>query len=394
MCVRSLKRVFLLGACVCTGLVAVANSDEIPPYLRNVVVPMPAASPKDLAVRDSLALDDQMQTIYASSLKTYKKNLLATSPVILGLFSNQGGEFYLYRPGKPVIQAPRVPVTYEICKSCGHSAMAVYQLTAPYLGNPSDPSWRAPMTQYLAAQEASLAGFENIEMAEDAKASCISLLKNNIAFMKECLNSGTFSTEGLRKFTVGQRAGIAGVVEYAARAQASHWMRVMADWKKLIGDDWSKTYGITNSLYVTRSNNILFTIMAQFFGRPAFNDRLLLLETTNFTTTSDEMVEELARIVSDRALGRMFFNNYYLMDVELVSNELERPARPPAGGSTVSSSFKVIEEEARKLGLEPLIPPLAPYHTQQWPWRTDASQGSGPKTLREALKDQNPDGKP
>jgi hypothetical protein len=106
------------------------------------------------------------------------------------------------------------------------------------------------------------------------------------------------------------------------------------------------------------------------------------------------MIEELARIVSDRALGRMFFNNYYLMDVELVSNEIERPASPTPGGPTVSSSFRVIEDESRKLGLTPRRPPLAPIHSQQWPWRTDASQGSGPKTLREALKDQNPDGSP
>ena len=175
-------------------------------------------------------------------------------------------------------------------------------------------------------------------------------------------------------------------------AQASHWMKVMADWKALIGKDWNKTFGATNTLYVTRANNILFTIMAQFFGRESFNDRLMLFETTNFTTTPDQMIDELARIVSDRALGRMFFNNYYLMDVELVSNEIERPARAPHKGFTVSSSFTVIDEECRKLGLTPLLPPLAPFHSQQWPWRTDATQGSGPKSLREALKDKDPDG--
>jgi len=394
MCRQSFKRIVPLAVAVLTGFVATADADEIPEYMRNVIVPLPMTSPKAVALRDALALDDQMQVIYSSSLQTYKKNLLATSPVILGLFSNQGGEFYLYLPGKPVMQAPRVPVGYEICKSCGHSAMAVYQLTAPYLDNPKDPSWRTPMAQYLALQEATLAGFENIDLSEGAKNSAKTLLMNNIAFMKECLKNGTFTAEDLRRFTSGQRGAIEGVVEYAARAQASHWMKVMADWKTLIGKDWNKTYGATNTLYVTRTNNILFTIMAQFFGREAFNDRLLLLETTNFTTTPDQMIEELARIVSDRALGRMFFNNYYLMDTELVSNQIERPAPAARGGSTVSSSFTVIEEECRKLGLKPLMPPLAPFHSQEWPWRTDASQGSGPKTLREALKDKNPDGSP
>jgi hypothetical protein len=80
------------------------------------------------------------------------------------------------------------------------------------------------------------------------------------------------------------------------------------------------------------------------------------------------------------------------MDVELVSNEIERPAA--RGGISVSSSFAVIEEECKRLGLEPLIPPRAPFHTQGWPWHTDPSEGSGPRTLREALKDPNPDGKP
>jgi hypothetical protein len=384
----------LLAAAVVTAFAAIADADEIPPYLRNVVAPSPVTGPKGVAVRDALALDDQMQVIYSSSQGTYKKNLLATSPVILGLFSNQGGDFYLYQPGKPVVQAPRVPIGYEICKSCGHSAMAVYQLVAPYLGNPADPAWRTPMAQYLALHEAVVAGFDHIDLAPDARQAALALLKNNIAFMKECLKNGTFSTEGLRKFTVGQRKAITGVVEYAARVQATHWMGVMADWKKQIGADWNKTYGATNSLYVTRSNNILFTVMAQFFRREAFNDRLLMIETTNFTTTPDQLVDELVRIVSDRALGQMFFNNYYLMDVELVSNEIERPARTGSPGSTVTSSFTVIADEARRLGIEPLLPPLAPFHSQQWPWRTDASQGSGPKSLREALKDMNPDGKP
>ncbi len=392
MCRQPIARVAFLAAVVLTGSVALGGADDVPPYMRSVIVPLPPTSPRDVAVRDSLALDDQMQVIYSSSLATYKKNLLGTSPVILGLFSNQGGEFYLYQPGKPVVRAPRVPISYEICKSCGHSTMAVYQLVAPYLDNPQDPAWRTPMIQYMALQEAALAGFDGIDMSEDAKNSAKTLLSKNIDFMKECLKTGTFSTASLGKFIGGQRAAIAGVVEYAARAQASHWMRVMADWKKLIGNDWNKTYGATNSLYVTRVNNILFTIMAQFFGKETFNDRLLLFETTNFTTTPDQMIDELARIVSDRALGRMFFNNYYLMDVELVSNEIERPAPPPRQGSTVSSSFTVIAEECEKLGLKPLLPPLAPFHSQEWPWRTDASQGSGPKSLREALKDLNPDG--
>jgi hypothetical protein len=393
MCRRATVVLLVRVAVILSVLAGLGRGDDVPEYMRNVVAPSHPASPKDAALRDVVALDDQMQAIYESSLQIFKKNLLASSPVILGLFSNQGGEFYLYLPGKPVTRAPRVPISYEICKSCGHSAMAVYELTAPYLANPSDPAWRTPMAHYLLQQEAALASFDAIDLAEDAKNASRTVLASNIAFMKECLKSGTFTGEGLAKFTAGQRPALAVVVEYAARAQASHWMNVMADWKKLIGKDWDKTYGATNALYVTRANNILFTVMAQFFGREAFNDRLLLFETTSFATTPEQVIDSLGRIVADRALGRMFFNNYFLMDVELVSNEIERPAPEAQGGSKVASSFTAIADECRKLGLEPLLPPLAPFHSHAWPWRTDATQGSGPKSMREALKDKNPDGR-
>ena len=53
--------------------------------------------------------------------------VLMTTLVILGLFSGAGGRFILYRPGKAPLEAPRVPVVYELLKSIGHSTMALTQ---------------------------------------------------------------------------------------------------------------------------------------------------------------------------------------------------------------------------------------------------------------------------
>jgi hypothetical protein len=47
---------------------------------------------------------------------------------------------------------------------------------------------------------------------------------------------------------------------------------------------------------VTRQNNILFSVLAQFMRQEAINDRLFLIETTTFTTTPDDMLELLTRI--------------------------------------------------------------------------------------------------
>ena len=62
-------------------------------------------------------------------------------------------------------------------------------------------------------------------------------------------------------------------------------MNVIAGWKQMLGADWDKTYAASNTIYVARQNNILFSVLAQFFGPEAINDRLMLIETISFTTT-------------------------------------------------------------------------------------------------------------
>src|SRR5437660_12446543 len=105
-------------------------------------------------------------------------------------------------------------------------------------------------------------------------------------------------------------------------------------------------------------------------GREAINERLLLLETSEFATTPEKLLDALTRIVQDRSLGKVFFDDYYLMDVELMSD----PTR------------KAIQAEAPKHGLKPLMPTLAPFHSHAWPWRTDPKDGTGPASLYEIWK--------
>jgi hypothetical protein len=365
---------------------------EIPEFMRTVVTPVPApATAADVATQRALMLDSAMMSIYEGALAVYQRNLLDNCPVILGLFTNAGGEFSLYRPGQPPLEAPPVPVGYQIVKSVGHSSMAVYQLVAPYLGNMSDSSWHGPMQTYRLQQQLVLDGIDSLDLPAEPKAAVRELLVSNIAFMDGCLRSGSFTLGGLESFARGLKPHLEATIAFAAETQVSHWMAVLDDWKKLLGNDWDKTYGVTSSLYVTRTNNILFTVMAQFFGREALNDRLLLLETTQFTTQRETMLNLLARIVADRVLGKVFFKDYFLMDVELLSTgardavAAEMAKRVPASGGAymVFAGRAKIIEEARKRGLEPLMPPLAPFHSQEWPWRTHAGEGEGPKSVAE-----------
>jgi len=118
-----------------------------------------------------------------------------------------------------------------------------------------------------------------------------------------------------------------------------------------------------NTIYVTRQNNILFSVLAQFFGPEAINSRLMLIETISFTTTPEDMLESLTRIIGDRAVGGLFFGNASVMDFELM------------GGNARDA----IIAEAGKRGMTPFLPPKVPFGSKQWP--TLITPGTGPASL-------------
>jgi len=114
---------------------------------------------------------------------------------------------------------------------------------------------------------------------------------------------------------------------------------------------------------VARQNNVLFSVLAQFFGPEAINSRLMLIETISFTTTPEEMLEALTRVISDRIVGALFFGNSSLMDFELMGGD----------------GRDAIVAEATKRGITPFLPPVVPFGSKQWP--TLITPGPGPGSL-------------
>ncbi|HMD20653.1 MAG TPA: hypothetical protein VKH40_10040, partial [Alloacidobacterium sp.] len=156
-------------------------------------------------------------------------------------------------------------------------------------------------------------------------------------------------------------------IHWGATVQVEHWMKVLKDWKEMLGPDWDKTYGISNTLYVARQNNVLFSVLAQFFGKDAMNTRLFLFETSSFVTTTDQMMDVLIRTVADRSVGQVFFGNYYLMDYELMGGDAR----------------KAIAIEDQKYGMPVFLPPAVPFHSNEWPFRIDPNQGEGAATIED-----------
>jgi len=365
-----MRRDWLLERFVCMSLTAIAlaaatartMADDLPSYMEPIAG-RTASSPAETATKNVLALNTGMFDLYDAAAKIFQGNMLARHPVILALFSGAGGRFILYRPGQAPLEAPPVPIVYQLLKSVGHSTMAMAEVVGPYLDNPDNQSWRGPMLAYRSRMKSALDGLDATPMPAEWRDNNRAILENNIAFMDACLAKSAISSASLAPFTQKQEPYLKRNVAWAAQTQVAHWMSVVADWKKTLGADWDKTYAASNTIFVTRQNNVLFGVLAQFFGAQAVNDRLMLFETISFTTTPSDMLDLLTRIVADRSVGAMFFGNYYLMNYELM------------GGDARAA---IIAEDA-KLGMTPFLPPVVPFGSKQWP--ALITPGPGPASI-------------
>jgi hypothetical protein len=308
------------------GSTAVAHAQTLPSYMAPIAGHV-TATPADIATKDMLALNTGMFELYGDAGKIFQANILANHPVILGLFSGAGGRFTLY------------------------------------LDNADNKSWRGSMLAYRSRMQSALDGLDATPIQPEWRDNNRTILQNNIAFMDDCVAKGAIAFASLEAFSKKQAPYLAKNVTWSAQTQVNHWMTVLAGWKTMLGPDWDKTYAASNTIYVARQNNVLFSVLAQFFPPDAINDRLLLIETVSFTTTQSDMLDSLTRIIADRSVGSLFFGNYHLMDYELM------------GGDARTA----IVAEAGKHGMTPFLPPVVPFGSHQWP--TLITPGAGPASI-------------
>lgn len=349
-----------LGAVLAFG--SAASASEIDDYLKPISGNAPTPTKEEIATRDVLQLNTSMFALYERAGDAFRANILAKHPVILALFSTSGGRMILYRPGKPPEDAPPVPKVYQVMKSLGHSTMAISEVVLPYVDHPDNKSWVAPMRAYLTEMKSAREAIDSVDMPEDWRPNSRTILENNIAFMEACLAQGSISKDAVQAFAKKQAPVLRHAIAWAAQTQVAHWMEVLDGWKKELGG-LEEAYAASNTIYVARQNNVLFSVLAQYFGPKAVNDRLMLIETIAFTTTPEDMLTSLVRIISDRSVGGLFFNNYHVMDYELMGTDART----------------AIIAEMKKRGQEAFLPPSVPFGSNQWP--ALVSGGSGAATL-------------
>src|SRR6059036_1385601 len=100
---------------------AKSNGSAVPEFMRQVVADEPPVNERVVAEHAVLALNSSMMRFYEDSLTKFKQNMRERMPIILALFTGQGGQMILYRPGHAAEVAAPVPIVYQLAKSVGHS---------------------------------------------------------------------------------------------------------------------------------------------------------------------------------------------------------------------------------------------------------------------------------
>src|SRR5246127_4688699 len=163
---------------------AESNGSAIPDFMRPVVADEPPASARVVAEHAVLALNESMILFYEASLAKFKQNMRDRVPIILALFTGEGGQMILYRPGHAAEVAPPVPIVYQLAKSVGHSTMAIYEIVSPHLSDAyANQLWRPPLEMYRTQNHTALNSLGALDISEEDRSVLRTILERNLAFI-------------------------------------------------------------------------------------------------------------------------------------------------------------------------------------------------------------------
>jgi hypothetical protein len=259
-------------------------------------------------------LDADMKQYYSPTIYNVGR---MQSPVILAMFNGDGGKYVLRQEGRVQAVEP-VPATYQKVKSVSHTLLAIFAIVSPYFENSETGQWRSDASAFNQSMTEALATLDQDEMPAEVEEDCRLILEGGIAFLDKILKKGTCTANEYSTYAKSLLPLVNKNIMLAGKLQVDHFVKVVRRWRTEMGEEeWSRLYTVVNSAWAMRRENVHFQILAQMMGRDAVNTRLIMAETVN-DVTEDDLLTLLGRIVNDRSLSILVFDETYRMDVELM----------------------------------------------------------------------------
>lgn len=295
---------------------------------------------KDTPLQSIQALAPEMFITLSMQTKTYQEKLLAKHPVIVALFSPSGGQFVLYRPNHPPIIAPALPQAqdYELASIIEHTAMATYAMAIYGMNNPSTTlSWQSQMQSYQEKIEAADSNVDALNIPVAEKQIFHDILRITNHFIATNIKHKALSEQETASYAKNLKPYFVELSQIVISGEVNHWMQVVADWKQLLGNEWSNTYGVVMYIDTRPQNNILLGILAHYMGSEAIGKQLFYFTADTYSPTAGQAIQLLAKATPDKALAEEVYGKYYLSYSQILGQRARAAMKPYQNPNTTGS---------------------------------------------------------
>lgn len=275
-----------------------------------------------IAEHNIMSLNSGMFSTLNEQEKYYEKELLKKHPVIVALFSSDGGYFVLYRPNKiPLIVSHILNSTeYKLAGAVEHNAMNVYEIAIAGMNNPEQRIfWQNKMkliqTKILLAKK----NINNLNISPREQDLFLSIMRKANTFIDANLQQESLSQSRTIKYAQAIKPDLVNLTQIIASEQVNFWMRTVANWKQQLGNEWGNTYAVVMYIPVEPKNNIFLAIVSHFMSQAAINQRLFYFNTNSFAPNTNEALSLLAKRLPDTNLANKVFGEYFLSYSDILS---------------------------------------------------------------------------
>jgi len=267
------------------------------------------------AIKSLLTLSPDMISTMHEQQTLYKNAFMKKHNIIVAVFSPAGGEFFLYRKGKPFLKAEPVPQyqSYEFATIVEHTAMEPYLLSILGIYKPENRSvYMSQMRDLEKKIMQARSNIDNLPVTLSEKKLFHSILNLSAQYINVTTDRNIFSKAATDQYAQSLKPYLVELTQIIANYQVSHWMNVVHDWKFMLGNDWQNTYAVVMYINTKPKNNIFLDILIHFMGQKAVGKKLYYFTTTSYTPTSDEALDSLIRELPDQELASEIYGDYFL----------------------------------------------------------------------------------
>jgi hypothetical protein len=264
------------------------------------------------AVNNIMAIAPEMFTTLKEQQDFYQQALLAKHPIIVALFNPEGGQFILYQPN----QAPQVAApfpegqNFAIAAAIQHTVMGVYEVGMQGLID-KNIDWQNKLRSVQAKIETANNGIASLPISPAEKQLCQTILNQSDAFITKTLKENTLSQSSLDNYAQSLKPSFEKLTKIVATYQVTHWMQVVAQWKKELGSNWQNTYAVVMYIQVPPSSNTFLNVLTSYMNKDALNQHLFSFSSDSYTPTAEQALSLLAKAKPDKTLAKTVYGQYY-----------------------------------------------------------------------------------